>query len=347
MSWIPVSSPHWHSGATISGVMRDVLVALAPACLASVWLFGWLAVFHLALTTAACVAFEALALALRGEPVRARLSDLSAAVSGLLLGMSMPPGAPWWLDLVGAAFAMLVVKHAFGGLGANPFNPAIAARVFLMVSFPLPMTLWLAPAPLHPPVNLYDPGAAWTVFAHGLAGLPRTDAVTTASPLGAWQTALKLHADPTKALAGLSLSELLFGLRPGSVGETPALLLLAGGLWLVKRNVITWHVPASYLATVALVAFLAHALDPARFAPASFHLLSGGLMLAAWFMATDPVTCPSTPLGRLAFGAGCGLLTWIIRSFGSYPEGAMFAILFMNAASPLLERHLRPRVYGR
>ncbi len=347
MSWIPVSSPHWHAGATIRGVMRDVLLALAPACMASVWLFGWLALLHLALCTLAAVALEAIALWLRREEVRTRLGDLSAAVSGLLLGMTMPPGAPWWLDVIGAAFAMLVVKHAFGGLGANPFNPAIAARVFLMVSFPLPMTLWIAPMPLHPPVNLYDLTKAWPIFVHGLAGLAQADAITTASPLGAWQTALRLHTDPTKALAGVSLADLLFGIRPGSVGETSTLLLLAGGLWLVKRNVITWHVPASYLAMVALVAFIAHALDPARFAPASFHLLSGGLMLAAWFMATDPVTCPSTPLGRLVFGAGCGILTWLIRSFGAYPEGAMFAILLMNAASPLLERYLRPRLYGR
>jgi len=345
-AFIPISSPHLHAKSSIPQIMLQVHLALLPAVLASIWLFGWLAVGQIFTAVLVAVAAEAVALRLRSQGLAA-LGDGSAALTGLLLALTLPPALPLGLTAVASAFAILVVKHAFGGLGWNPFNPAIAARVMLMVSFPLPMTLWLTPQPLGAAVDLYDLSACWPILLHGLTSLPNVDAITTATPLGAMHTALRSGEAAAAVWQGWDPWQAALGLRPGSLGETSAVALLAGGIWLLWRGVISWHIPLSYLATLALFAAISHAIAPERFAPALVHLLSGGVMLAAWFMATDPVSSPSTPAGRLAFGIGCGALTWLMRNFGAYPEGAMFAVMLMNAASPLIERHLRPRVYGR
>jgi len=343
-----VSSPHIHSGSTTATMMLQVMLALLPATLVSVWLFGWLALLQITTCMAACLGFEWLLLRIMQRSL-APLFDGSAALTGLFLALVLPAAAPWWVSMVGALAAISLGKQLYGGLGYNPFNPALAARVILLVSFPLQMTTWLTPLPLAGGADFTDLVTAAALFFGGFsaAGLS-FDAVTMATPLGHVKTALHSGISVPDALASYhySLLDALLGREGGSLGETSAVGLLIGGIYLMRRRLISWHIPLTFLGTVALMAAISHLIDPNRFAPAEFHLLAGGLMLCAFFMATDPVTSPVTPRGQLLFGIGCGLLTWIIRNFGSYPEGAMFAVILMNCVVPLLDRHFRPRVYG-
>lgn len=316
------SSPHLHSGDSVPSVMWTVFAALLPAAAVGVFYFGLPGLLVLALSTAGCVAVEALVQRLLRQEVT--VSDGSAALTGLLLGMNLPPASPPWMVLVGSAVAIFVGKSVFGGLGHNPFNPALVARVFLLISFPVQMTTWSPPTPL---------------FAAA------TDAVSTATPLGVVKMEL-LTKGTALAAGGVSLLDALVGRVPGSAGETSVLALLAGGLFLIGRRIITWHIPVSFLATVAALAAVGAAVSPERFPGPGFQLVTGGLVLGAFFMATDYVTSPVAPRGMLLFGFGCGLLTWLIRSFGGYPEGVSFAILLMNMCVPLIDSWARPRVFG-
>jgi electron transport complex protein RnfD len=301
--------------------MRAVAVSLLPACAVAVYFFGLPALLLLVLTTLGCLAVEALCQKLMGQPVS--IADGSAAVTGILLAFNLPPGAPWWLALLGAAIAIGIGKQVFGGLGANPFNPALVARVALLVSFPVQMTTWTAPAPLG-------------------SGL---DAVTAATPLGEWKTAVMLTGKLPATQHGGTVDYLL-GQMPGCIGEVSALALLLGAGYLFWRKVLSWHIPVAYLGSVVVLAGLFWLVDPGRYPDPLFHLLTGGLVLGAFYMATDMVTSPVTAPGMLLFGVGCGVLTVLIRLFGGYPEGVSFAILLMNAATPLIDRYLRPRVFG-
>jgi electron transport complex protein RnfD len=312
-------SPHVRRPITIQSIMRDVLLALLPATAVGAVLFGLPAVGVLVLCVAASVATEAACQRLMRVPVT--VMDGSAAVTGLLLGLTMPPRAEWWLCLVGAVAAIGLGKHVFGGLGYNPFNPALLGRVVLLISFPAQMTAFYAP---------------------GDAGV---DAVTTATPLG------MLHEARIRGLglgdaAQTDLWAAFWGQMPGSIGETSAAAILLGGLFLLWRRHITWDIPASMLGTIALVSGISAWLAPERYMSAPFHLLTGGVMLAAFFMATDMVTSPLTMRGKLVFGFGCGLLTIVIRQWGGYAEAASFAILLMNAAVPIIDRYTAPRLYG-
>jgi len=307
-----------------------------------------LAVLQITTCMVACVGFEWLLLRIMQRPI-APLFDGSAALTGLFLALILPAAAPWWVSLVGALAAISLGKQLYGGLGYNPFNPALAARVILLVSFPLQMTSWLIPMPLTGSVDFTDFTTAATIFFGGIAATGLSfDAVTMATPLGHVKTALHTGISVPDALASYhySILDALLGREGGSLGETRALGLLIGGIYLIRRRLISWHIPLTFLGTVALMAAVSHLINPNHFAPAGFHLLAGGLMLCAFFMATDPVTSPVTPRGQLLFGIGCGVLTWVIRNFGSYPEGAMFAVVLMNCVVPLLDRHFRPRVYG-
>jgi electron transport complex protein RnfD len=312
-------SPHIRRPVTIRSIMRDVLLALAPATAVGIYMFGLPAVWVLVLCVAGCVATEAVCQ--RMMRTRVTVDDLSAAVTGLLLGLSMPPHAQWWLCLVGSVAAIGLGKHAFGGLGYNPFNPAMLGRVVLLISFPAQMTAFYAPS-------------AW--------GL---DAVSTATPLG------MLHE---ARIRGLGLGDAVhtdlwaafWGGISGSIGETSAAAILVGGLYLLWRRHITWDIPTAMLGTLAGVAALCAWLDPSRYAGAPFHLLTGGAMLVAFFIATDMVTSPLTTRGKLIFGAGVGLLTIIIRQWGGYGEAVSFAILLMNATVPIIDRYTAPRLYG-
>ena len=342
---IPIAhSPHAHAPTNVSQVMVTVMLALTPATLFGFWLYGWPAInlWLVALTVA--VLAEAATLKIMGRPVQSALMDGSALLTAWLLAMSLPPWAPWWLAALGSVFAIVIVKQIFGGLGQNLFNPAMAARVMLLISFPLEMTSWAGAMPI---TSVEAPG-----FMHGLAitfsGALPPDAISSATLLGHVKTDLGRGFGLEQVLAGFyQPTDMVWGRRAGSMGETSALLLLAGGLVLIARRVITWHIPLAMLAGVALPALLAHLVAPGHFPGLTYHLLTGGLVLGAFFIATDPVSSPNSASGQLVFGLACGLLTWIIRTWGGYPEGVAFAVMLMNAATPVIDRYFKPRIYGR
>ncbi len=337
-------SPHAHAPVSVSQVMTTVMLALTPATLFGFWLYGWPAVNLWLVSLAVAVLAEAAALKIMARPLRAGLLDGSGLLTAWLLALSLPPWAPWWLAATGALFAVVVGKQIFGGLGQNLFNPAMAARVMLLISFPLEMTAWIAPLPI---TSAAAPGFLDALAITFAAAAP-ADGVSSATLLGQVKTELGRGLDLDAALNG-TFDPALFALgqRAGSLGETSAALLLLGGLALIARRIISWHIPLAMLAGVALPALLAHLVWPGQFPGAGYHLLSGGLILGAFFIATDPVSSPNSNSGQLVFGFSCGLLTWIIRSWGGYPEGVAFAVMLMNAATPVIDRYCKPRIYGR
>jgi len=298
--------------------MLQVALGLAPALLWSVYTFGVGALMVTALAVTGCVVFDELAAKVLGNQGSWR--DGSAAVTGLLLALNLPASTPWWLVLVGAFVAVVLAKQLFGGLGHNPFNPAIVARVVLLIAFPKHLSTW--------PVA----EAVWN---------PATvDAVTAATPLGILKT------DGPKGVLALPWTDLLFGNTGGSLGETSAVALLLGGTLLLVRKVIRWYTPLAFIATVAFIASIHWLVGGEIAMPPHYHVLTGGLLLGALFMATDYVTSPITPKGKVVFGIGCGVITMVIRIFGAYPEGVSFAILLMNGFVPLIERYTRPKRFG-
>lgn len=340
---IPVAAPHTTTRNSAQRVMLTVMLALTPATLYGFWLYGWPGINLWLLTVAAAMLGEAFCLRLLGRAAGPVLGDGSAALTGWLLALSLPPWAPWWIGVFGGLFATVLGKQVFGGLGQNLFNPAMVARVALLISFPLQMTAWVSPLPL------FAAGAPG--FIEGLritlsGSAPGLDAIASASLLGHAKTELSRGVDLLQALPHappLSWS----GSRPGSLGETAAWLIALGGVAMLALRLISWHIPVAMLAAIALPAALLHALDPARYLDAGSHLLSGGAVLGAFFIATDYVTSPNTRLGQLIFGAGCGLLTYVIRTWAGYPEGVAFAVLLMNSLTPLIDAYIKPRIYGR
>ncbi|MBI2383302.1 MAG: RnfABCDGE type electron transport complex subunit D [Gammaproteobacteria bacterium] len=314
------SSPHLAVQPTVAQVMRDVLLALIPGVAAYVLFFGPGVLLNLALAAASCLAFEAAALRLRGKPLRPFLGDLSALLTGALLALALPPGAPWWLVATGCFFAMVLGKHLFGGLGYNPFNPAMVGFVVLLISFPLEMTRWPGPQPL------------WDAA---------TDALSSATPLDHVRTQLGLG----RTLAEIG-GDAPLGWLAGRGWEWVSLGYLAGGLWLLARRTIRWQIPAGVLGGLFLTALAFWAADGDRYASPPFHLLSGAAMLGAFFIATDPVTAATTPRGRLLYGLGIGVLTYAIRTWGNYPDAIAFAVLLLNICAPTIDRYTQPRVYG-
>jgi electron transport complex protein RnfD len=324
--------------------MLWVIAALVPATGYGLWLFGWPAILLFVITLATALATEAVMLALLGQPVRERLWDGSALLTGWLLAMSLPPWAPWWIGVMGSITAIAVGKHLFGGLGQNMFNPAMVARIVLLISFPVQLTLWVAPASLG--------SDAAPTFVQSLAYISGRTAVpehmSAATSLGTLKTELTRGIAVSQTTVRLaSPMQMAVGDESGSMGETAAGLLLAGGLLLLGLRIITWHIPVALLGTLGAMAAVSSALDPARFASMSVHLLSGAAVLGAFFIATDYVTSPVSRSGQLLFGAGVGALTWVIRALGGYPEGLAFAVVLMNALVPLIDRGFRPRVFGR
>lgn len=316
------SSPHMHSGATTDKVMRDVIYALFPACLAAVWFFGLAALTTLLLCVASCLVAEAACLKLQGR-AQTTLADGSAVLTGLLLALNLPAAAPWWLSVLGGVVAIVIGKQIYGGLGYNPFNPALVARVVLLISFPIQMTSWTAP----------------------LASGSGVDAVTMATPLGEWKTAVMLTGK-LPAVQSADYLNYLTGNMAGCLGEVSAVAVLIGAAYLFWRRIITWHIPLTFVATVVVLSGVFWLVDPTRYPDPLLHLLTGGLLLGAFFMATDMVTSPVSSTGMIIFGFGCGLITVLIRLFGGYPEGVSFAILLMNAATPLIDRYTPPRKFG-
>jgi len=353
MSLIMLSSPHAHGGDSIRMMMFTVVLALLPAAAVSIYLFGWLAFLLIVSCMLSALLTEAVCLKMMKRPL-STLLDNSAALTGLFLALTLPATTPWWMAVLGSVFAIVLGKQVYGGLGHNIFNPALSARVILLISFPLSMTTWIMPmSSAAPALNLFDFSTCATIFFHGTNALLTSshlslDAITMASPLGHIKTEATLGVPIADALKAYDYSYLdaFLGFEAGSIGETSALALFIGGIFLLARHSITWHIPFAYIGTVLLLAAIFNQVAPDQFATPMFHLFAGGLILCAFFMATDPVSSPVTPVGHIVFGVGCGVITWSIRCFGGYPEGAMFSVLLMNCAVPLIDHYFRPRVYG-
>lgn len=341
----PISGPHTHAPISIQRIMFTVMLALTPATGYGIYLYGWPALNLFVLTIASAFLVEALCLYLGRRPLKQGLTDGSGLLTAWLVALTLPPWAPWWIAVVAAVCAILLGKQVFGGLGQNVFNPAMLARVIILISFPVQMTTWVDP---HPMFSDQAPG-----FMAGLDitfnnGTVDWDSVSTASPLGHVKTELTLDRTIADIMTDTpDWQASLLGHTAGSMGEGAALLILLGGLLLLVKRIISWHGPLAMLATVAAAAALFHQANPDIYAPPRFHLLNGALVLAAFFIITDPVTSPNTAKGQIVFGVGCGLLVFVIRTWGSYPEAIGFAVLLMNCFTPLIDHYLRPRIYGR
>ncbi|MDD5033916.1 MAG: RnfABCDGE type electron transport complex subunit D [Methylococcaceae bacterium] len=345
MNRLLASAPFARSDSQVQAIMKWVMLALSPATLFGIFIFGWPALLLFAVTLLSALFFEAACLALAGRAVKPTLLDGSALLTGWLIGMSLPPWAPWWIGVVGSALAIIVGKQVYGGIGQNLFNPAMLARVALLVSFPLEMTTWIHPAPLF---SASAPGLLES-FAITFGGAAAADGMTGASLIGHVKTEFSQGHGLSEALnsGGYAFIKSFLGWRSGSLGETSSLLLIGGGIWLMRKKVITWHIPLSMLMTVALMAGLFNWIDAEHYPGPWFHLTSGGLTLAAFFIATDYVTSPNSATGQIIFGAGCGLIVYLIRTWGAYPEGVGFSVLLMNSLTPVIDHYIRPRIYGR
>ena len=319
-------SPHQQSPETTRKLMYGVVIALIPALAASIYYFGMGAVIVTLTSVLSCVAVEYLIqrFILKVKP---SISDGSAVVTGLLLAFNVPSNLPVHIIVIGAIIAIGVAKMTFGGLGNNPFNPALVGRVFLLISFPVQMTSWPVP----------------TGFKTGY-----TDAVTGATPLGLLSEGVKNGEAVSAIMEKIpSHMQMFYGRMGGSMGEVAAAALIIGGIYLIWKKIITWHIPVSIMVTVALFTGILWLVDPMKFADPLFHLLTGGLMLGAIYMATDYVTSPMTHKGMIIYGIGIGVITVFIRTWGAYPEGVSFAVLIMNAFVPLLNMYIKPRRFGK
>lgn len=338
-----LAAPYAHDKSSVRNIMFQVCLALVPATVFGFYLFGWPA-FHIwFITCASALLTEYLCLLMLGDKT-SRVLDNSALLTGWLLAVSMPPWAPWWLAVAGGVFAVALGKQIYGGIGSNPFNPAMLSRCALLICFPVEMTTWVNPQPIIAPES---PGfLAGLSIVLGLQHMP--DTIVGATSLGELKTALSMQQKAPDVLAAhFSLQDAVTGLTRGSLGETSAILVLAGGVWMIYKRLISWHIPVSMLATVAIFAGITHGLNPNKYGDIWYHLSSGGILLGAFFIATDPVTSPASKPGKLVFGAGCGLVSIIIRVWGGFPEGVAFAVCFMNTLTPLIDRWMKPRVFGR
>ena len=313
-------SPHVHSSDSVKRNMYGVIIALLPALAASIWFFGTGALCVLATSIVSCVLIEFLIqkFILR---VPTTITDGSAAVTGLILAFNLPSNLPIWIIIIGAFVAIGIGKMTFGGLGQNIANPAILGRIFLLVSFPVQMTSWPVP-------NV-------------------TDGSTGPTPLGLLKEGLHSGKSVSQIMDQLpSNSDMLMGQMGGSLGEVAALCLIIGFAFLLIRRIITWHIPVTIIATMAIFAGILNLYDPESYATPLFHILTGGALLGAIFMATDYATSPMTPMGMIIYGIGIGLITMLIRTFGAYPEGMSFAILIMNIVTPLINKYCKPKRFG-
>ncbi|MGM0607625.1 MAG: RnfABCDGE type electron transport complex subunit D [Candidatus Muiribacteriota bacterium] len=326
-------APHIKSSYTVSSTMLDVIIALIPAFIASLFFFGIKALILVVTCVFFCVMSEHFSNKIMNR--KNTINDYSAVVTGVLLAFCLPPATPWYIAAIGAVFAMVFGKMVFGGLGFNIFNPALVGRAFLLASWPVYMTTWGGPEAFV--------GDKWFSL---------TEFTTSATPLGAVKDAVlqvKDGADPgvfAQVYDKFPLSEMFLGNISGSLGETSSIALLLGAfyLWFYKKH-ITWHIPVTFIGTTLILAYIFGGPEPFT-GNVLYHLTGGGLILGAFFMATDMVTTPITPRGRMIFGIGCGILVAVIRIFGGYPEGVCYAILIMNSATPLIDNLTKPRIYG-
>lgn len=318
-------SPHVHDNQSVPKIMWGVVIALVPALLVSLWYFGIGALITTLIAVLSCVILE-FAISKYMLKIQPTITDGSAVVTGILLAFNVPSNIPWWQLVIGSIVAIGVAKMSFGGIGKNPFNPALIGRVFMLISFPVDMTTW--PLPIQNRFTLVD-------------------ALTGPTSLGVVKEGVKNGESLSSILTNIpDYVDMLYGNMGGSLGEVSAAAILLGGLFMIFRKIITWHIPVSYLLTVVLFTGVLWLVNPEHYVDPIFHLLAGGLMLGAVFMATDMATSPMTWKGMLVFGFGCGVLTVLIRVWGAYPEGVSFAILIMNAVTPLINKGFKPKRFG-
>jgi len=325
MNLLTVSgSPHVKGDLSLKQIMWGVVIALIPSMLVSFWYFGLAAIILTLASVASCLVFE-YAIQKYLLKIEPSITDGSAVITGLLLAFNVPSGLPIWQIIIGALIAIGVAKLTYGGLGKNPFNPALVGRVFLLISFPVDMTTWPKPTPPGVLVDAITGPTALGVLKEGLAKGETVSQLTSQLP---------------------SYMDMFVGQIGGSLGEVSALAIIIGGIYMLMKRIITWHIPVAYIGSTLIFTGILWLINPELYVNPVFHLLAGGLMLGAIFMATDMVTSPMTPIGMLIFGLGCGILTVLIRIWGAYPEGVSFAILIMNALTPLINKGFKPKKFG-
>ncbi|NOS96296.1 MAG: electron transport complex subunit RsxD [Methylotenera sp.] len=333
-------SPYITDAPTVSIIMLKVLLALVPGIFVYAWIYGGGIIITLTLATVTAVLAESAMLKLRQRPVKPHLMDLSAVVTAWLLALALPPLAPWWLVVVGTLFAIIIAKQLYGGLGYNPFNPAMIGYAVLLISFPIIMTKWPAPL-LLAETKLGFLDQLQYIFGHILPTGVKVDAVTSATPLDYLKTQRMLNHE----ISSITQAP-IFGVLGAKGGEIVTGAYLLGGLYLVQQRIISWHLPTAFLAALTATSLVFYAVNPAHYANPLFHLMSGASLLCAFFIITDPISGPTTPRGKLYFAAAAGVLTYLIRTYGGYPDGVAFAVLIMNMFVPLLDAHTQPRVFG-
>lgn len=334
------SSPFAHNNQSVRKVMLQVQIAAFPALLTHIYLFGFGIVIQWMLAVATMLVVEYVMLRLRGRPILPFMTDMSAMITITGLVFCIPPEAPWWIIVSGSAFALIFGKHLYGGLGYNPFNPAMLGYAFLLISFPVQMTQWMLPIELSGhSLNFLQ--SAQYIFTGQIPGISM-DALTGATPLNEVRTGLTQGINVTDSLAVKAESQLLGLTSWGWVNVA----FMFGGIWMIYSRAISWQFPVGFLSSLALISFLFNQYDPSVYPPASFMLLTGGTMLAAFFIITDPVTASTTPKGKLIYACGIGVLVYVIRQWGAFPDGIAFAIILMNIAVPLIDQYTQPRVFG-
>ncbi len=338
------SSPHSLPNASVNGVMRQVLLAMVPGVFACIYFFGWGIAINLVLASIVALASEALMLKLRGRPMQPYITDYSAILTGCLLALALPQLAPWWLTTIAVAFAIIIGKHLYGGLGFNPFNPAMVGYVVVIISFPKQMTHWVPPI-LEGYSSLGFVDTLNIIFRGVLPLGTGWDSISMATPLDTIKTQLGLERSIEEIHSSKTYAH-MFGSLSGVGWEWINGLFLAGGLWLCFKRIIDWRIPAGVLLALFLLSNTFALYDYASYVPPTFHLFSGGIMLGAFFIATDPVTASTTTKGRWLYGLGIGWLIFMIRTWGGYPDGIAFAVLLMNMAVPLIDYYTMPRAFG-
>lgn len=340
MEFKTLTSPHTELPNSVNKVMLQVILALIPGIIAMTWYFGWGTLINITLAVSSAVGFEALVLKLRSRPIVPTLMDLSAVVTAILFAIAIPPILPWWLTVLGMAFAIIMVKQLYGGLGYNPFNPAMAAYVLVLISYPVQMTSWLPPATLSEDSLSFLQSLAM-IFTGSLPAGLSLDAITMATPLDEMRTNLDLN---------WMISEIrqspLWGDFGGLGWEWIGNWFLLGGVWMLFKRTITWHIPVSFLAGLIIMAAIFWMFDPESYPFPQFHVFSGGAILGAFFIATDPVSACTTRKGQLIYGTAIGVLVYIIRTWGGYPDAVAFAVLLMNMTAPTIDHYTQPRTYG-
>ena len=334
-------SPFISKSDSVSAIMLKVILALIPGITLYVWYFGPTILVSITLASITALATEAAMLKLRNRPIAPFLKDNSALLTAWLLALSIPPLAPWWLVVVGTAFCIAVAKHLYGGLGNNPFNPAMIGYAVLIVSFPVQMTHWISPNGMGESELSFMQQLQY-IFSGILPDGIKLDAVTMATPLDTLKTQLHL-AHPVSEI----LTQPIFGYMAGHGSEMVAAGFLIGGLYLLATRIISWHLPVAYLGTLFAIAGIFHLVDPTHYVEPLFHWFSGAAMLGAFFILTDPISSPTTHKGKLIFAAGAGLLTYLIRVYGAFPDGMAFATLLMNICVPLIDAYTQPKVFGK